>query len=215
MPRRKRDQVIDRADARIVAQLAGDGRAPNVDIAKAVGLSETAVRRRLERLLKTGVVTVQGQVSPEALGFGVNVVLNLEVDIGRAEDVGEILAREPHIRHAALSLGDCGLVLQACFQTHEEMTEFIATRVRSVPGVHRCRVYPLLKVLKSGTDWRPVLDQIGQSSPMAKTRAAPSRKVREAKMPVGPRPNARPTGRPGRRSPRYLTVTQRSGQNNP
>ena len=173
MPRRKRGQVIDGADARIIAQLAGDGRAPNVDIGKAVGLSETAVRRRLERLLRTNIMTVRGQVSPEALGFGVNVVLNLQVDIGQAEDVAEILAKDPHVRYAALSLGDCGLVMLACFRTHEEMTEFIANRVRSVSGVHRCQVYPLLRVLKSGTDWGPVLDQGGQSSSAAQTRPAP------------------------------------------
>lgn len=202
--RRKRGQVIDGADARIIAHLSEDGRAPNVDIAKAVGLSETAVRRRLERLFRTNVVTVWGEVSPEALGFGVNVVLSLQVDMGQAEDVAQLLAKEPEVRYAALSLGDYGLVILACFRTHDEMTGFIASRVRSVPGVHRCQVYPLLKVLKSGTDWRPILDQVGQPSAAAKTQAARSRKVRKAKTPVGPaagQPKARAPRRRGRRSP--------------
>jgi len=157
MPRRKRNQVIDAADARIIAQLSRDGRKANVAIAQEVGLSETAVRRRLERLLKNNIVRVVGRLNPEAVGYGVDAILALLVDFNRVEEIGEQLSREANVRYAAVALGEYDLVLWVSFRSNAEMMEFIAGKVRNMPGVLRCQAYPVFRVIKQPEGWVPPL----------------------------------------------------------
>ncbi|MBI2917908.1 MAG: Lrp/AsnC family transcriptional regulator [Chloroflexi bacterium] len=157
MPRRKRNQVIDGADARIIAQLARDGRKPNVAIAQEVGLSETAVRRRLERLLRNGIVRVVGRLNPETIGYEVDAILALLVDFNKVDEVGEKLSREPNVRYAAVGLGEYDLLVWVSFRSNAEMMEFVASKVRNVPGIIRCQVYPVLRTIRRPEDWAPPL----------------------------------------------------------
>lgn len=156
MPRRKRGVLVDATDARIMSQLATDGSALNVDIAKAAGLSETAVRCRLERLINTHVLTVAARIDPEAVGYRVNAILNLQVHFGHAEEIGNRLAQEANVRYVAISLGQDDLVAWTCFRSNGEMMDFVANRVRSIPGVHSCQLYPLLGVLRCSEGWNPL-----------------------------------------------------------
>lgn len=47
---------LDSIDEKIISILKEDSRRPYVDIAKAVGLSESAVRRRIKHLLDSGII---------------------------------------------------------------------------------------------------------------------------------------------------------------
>jgi DNA-binding Lrp family transcriptional regulator len=62
---------MDGIDQRIVSQLVADARSSYSEIGKAVGLSAPAVKRRVDRLLDTGVLRgFTAVVNPEALGWG-------------------------------------------------------------------------------------------------------------------------------------------------
>ncbi|MBI2917940.1 MAG: Lrp/AsnC family transcriptional regulator [Chloroflexi bacterium] len=179
-------------------QLARDGRMPNVALAGMVGLSETAVRRRLERLLRTNMVHVGAQLDPESVGFAVNVTLNLLVEPGRADDVGERLAREANVRYVALCVGQYDLIIGASFRSNTEMLDFIAGRVQSIPEIRSCRVYPLLTILKRGHEWNPLAPESAKAQPGAQ---AARRRPKAAKAPEPPPPTPVPAsrGRPRRR----------------
>src|SRR6478735_3253285 len=65
MPRRDREPpdrsapvVIDDVDKAIVEALQEDGRLPYTKLAKQVGLSEAAVRQRVQRLIESGVMQI-------------------------------------------------------------------------------------------------------------------------------------------------------------
>lgn len=158
MPRRKRNQVIDAADARIISQLAKDGRKPNVAIAQEVGLSETAVRRRLERLFKNNIVQVAGRLNPERIGYEVDAVLALLVDFNRVDEVGEQLAQQANVRYAAVGLGEYDLLVWVSFRNNAEMMDFMSNKVRNLQGVLRCQVLPIMRILKRPGDWMPPLN---------------------------------------------------------
>lgn len=157
MPRRKRNQVIDAADARIISQLARDGRKPNVAIAQEVGLSETAVRRRLERLLRNNIVRVVGRLNPETIGYQVDAILALLVDFNKVEEVGERLSLEPNVRYAAVGLGEYDLLVWVSFRSNAEMMDFVGSKVRNLSGVLRCQVYPIFRTIKRPEEWAPPL----------------------------------------------------------
>src|SRR5918999_4813291 len=62
---------VDTIDQRIIAQLVANARSSYADIGKVVGLSAPAVKRRVDRLLDSGVLRgFTAVVDPEALGWG-------------------------------------------------------------------------------------------------------------------------------------------------
>lgn len=62
---------MDTLDQRIISRLVADARSSYSEIGKAVGLSAPAVKRRVDRLLDTGVLRgFTAVVDPEALGWG-------------------------------------------------------------------------------------------------------------------------------------------------
>src|SRR3712207_6612864 len=61
--------VLDDVSRAIIEQLQEDGRRPYARIATAVGLSEAAVRQRVQRLLDAGVMQIVAVTDPLQVGF--------------------------------------------------------------------------------------------------------------------------------------------------
>ena len=60
---------LDEVSKAIIEQLQEDGRRPYAAIGKAVGLSEAAVRQRVQRLLDAGVMQIVAVTDPLQVGF--------------------------------------------------------------------------------------------------------------------------------------------------
>src|ERR671920_2409484 len=60
---------LDEVSKAIIEQLQADGRRSYADIGKAVGLSEAAVRQRVQRLTESGVMQIVAVTDPMQLGF--------------------------------------------------------------------------------------------------------------------------------------------------
>ncbi len=88
-------RLIDDIDHAIIACLQHDSRTPSAEIARRVGVAERTVRARIDRLVQDGVVRLVALVSPEALGYTVTADVFLEVEIGRVQEVAELVSRVP------------------------------------------------------------------------------------------------------------------------
>ena len=75
-----RPVVIDELDKAIVEALQEDGRLPYTRLATVVGLSEAAVRQRVQRLIEGGVVQIVAVTDPLTLGFRRTAMIGLKVD---------------------------------------------------------------------------------------------------------------------------------------
>ena len=80
--------VLDDVSKRIIEQLQEDGRRPYAAIGKAVGLSEAAVRQRVQRLLDSGVMQIVAVTDPLQVGFTRQAMIGLRVE-------GDVDARSP------------------------------------------------------------------------------------------------------------------------
>ena len=85
-----RDRVpstpLDDVSKAIIEQLQQDGRRPYAAIGKAVGLSEAAVRQRVQRLHESGVMQIVAVTDPMQVGFARAAMIGIRVD-GDAEVV--------------------------------------------------------------------------------------------------------------------------------
>ena len=80
---RKSAVLIDDMSRSIIEQLQSDGRKPYASIGKSIGLSEAAVRQRVQKLLDTNVMQVVAVTDPLQVGFkrAAMIGINVEGDI--------------------------------------------------------------------------------------------------------------------------------------
>src|SRR5262247_4305471 len=103
--------VLDDISKRIIEQLQQDGRRSYTAIGKAVGLSEAAVRQRVQRLLDTGVMQIVAVTDPLTLGFARQVMVGLKVN-GDMRSVADALTKIPEVDYVVICAGAYDLLAE-------------------------------------------------------------------------------------------------------
>src|SRR5262249_4603328 len=98
------DLILEDVNKRLIELLQRDGRMSYASMAKIVGLSEAAVRRRVQRLLEHGVMQIVAVTDPLTLGFARQVMVGITVE-GDTRPVAKALAEIPAVDYVVLCAG--------------------------------------------------------------------------------------------------------------
>ncbi|MBS2992516.1 Lrp/AsnC family transcriptional regulator [Rhodococcus erythropolis] len=122
-PQSPNDAVVafSETDRVILRVLAGDGRLPNDKLARAAGVSEATIRRRVDELRRTGAIAVRAVVDPAELGLPVEAMLWIKAAPRDIDAIGESLLSHPGIRYAAAITGEYQIVADLIVATKEEL----------------------------------------------------------------------------------------------
>jgi Lrp/AsnC family transcriptional regulator for asnA, asnC and gidA len=143
--------VLDDISKRIVEQLQADGRRSYAAIGKAVGLSEAAVRQRVQRLQEAGVMQIVAVTDPLTLGFSRQAMIGLKVD-GDLEKVADDLAAMEEIDYVVITAGSWDVLVEVVCEDDDHLLE-ILSRVRGVPSVRSTETLVYLKLRKQTYTW--------------------------------------------------------------
>jgi Lrp/AsnC family transcriptional regulator for asnA, asnC and gidA len=143
--------ALDDIAKRIIEQLQADGRKSYAAIGKAVGLSEAAVRQRVQRLHETGVMQIVAVTDPLRLGFRRQAMIGLRCE-GDLEKVADVLAAMDEIDYVVLTAGSFDLLLEVVCDDDDHLLE-ILSRVRAVPSVTSTETFVYLKLRKQTYTW--------------------------------------------------------------
>jgi Lrp/AsnC family transcriptional regulator, regulator for asnA, asnC and gidA len=143
--------ALDDISKRIIEQLQADGRQSYAAIGKAVGLSEAAVRQRVQRLHETGVMQIVAVTDPLRLGFRRQAMIGLRCE-GDLEKVADLLAAMEEIDYVVLTAGSFDLLLEVVCEDDDHLLE-ILSRVREVPSVTSTETFVYLKLRKQTYTW--------------------------------------------------------------
>jgi Lrp/AsnC family transcriptional regulator, regulator for asnA, asnC and gidA len=143
--------ALDDVAKRIIEQLQADGRQSYASIGKAVGLSEAAVRQRVQRLHETGVMQIVAVTDPLRLGFRRQAMIGLRCE-GDLDKVADDLAAMDEIDYVVLTAGSFDLLLEVVCEDDDHLLE-ILSRVRSVPSVTSTETFVYLKLRKQTYTW--------------------------------------------------------------
>jgi Lrp/AsnC family transcriptional regulator, regulator for asnA, asnC and gidA len=143
--------VLDDISKRIIEQLQADGRQSYAAIGKAVGLSEAAVRQRVQRLHEAGVMQIVAVTDPLRLGFRRQAMIGLRCE-GDLEKVADHLAAMDEIDYVVLTAGSFDLLLEVVCEDDDHLLE-ILSRVRGVPSVTSTETFVYLKLRKQTYTW--------------------------------------------------------------
>lgn len=144
---------IDKIDRAIIACLQRDSRTPSAEIARQVGVAERTVRARIDRLVQDRVVRLVAIVNPQALGYTVTADVFLEVELGRVQEVAELVASFPEVSYVGLTTGDRDISLQIFAPSVDQLYAFVTERLNHIPGVLRAKTFVIPRIVKSIDRW--------------------------------------------------------------
>ena len=144
--------VLDDVAKAIIEQLQQDGRRSYAAIGKEVGLSEAAVRQRVQRLIESGVMQVVAVTDPLQLGFPRQAMVGIEVS-GKLEPVATALAEMDEVDYVVITAGSYDVLAEVVCESDEKLLELISEKIRGIPGVSRTETFMYLKLRKQTYSW--------------------------------------------------------------
>lgn len=144
--------MLDAQDKAIIAELQRDGRAPYAAIADTVGLSETAIRKRVKRLTDAGVVQIVAVTDPMQLGFDRQAMIGIRV-AGPLEPVAEALSAMPEVDYVVITAGSYDVLAEVVCESDAHLLELVSGRIRAVEGVRETDTLMYLKLQQQTYAW--------------------------------------------------------------
>lgn len=144
--------ALDEVSKHIIEQLQQDGRRSYAAIGKAVGLSEAAVRQRVQRLLDSGMVQIVAVTDPMQVGFLRQAMIGVNVT-GDAQEVADRLADQPEIEYVVITAGSFDLLVEVVCRDDDHLLEIINQRIRSLDAVTGTESFVYLKLRKQTYAW--------------------------------------------------------------
>ena len=136
---------MDAIDRAILQELQTDGRIAYAELGPKVGLSPSAARQRLQRLLDTNVVQVVGVTDPMAMAGQAMALLGVRVE-GDSRAVADELARHDEIVYTVLTAGTFDLFTEVVCRTQAGLLDFVNDVVRAIEGVEAVESFPYFAI---------------------------------------------------------------------
>lgn len=149
---RKSSTPLDAASKAIIEQLQQDGRRPYAAIGKAVGLSEAAVRQRVQKLHDTGVMQIVAVTDPTQVGFSREAMIGITVT-GDVDAVANKLAELPEVAYLVEVAGKYDILAECVTEDDEHLLEVVNKRIRAIDGVISTETFMYMKLLKQTYTW--------------------------------------------------------------
>ena len=151
---RSAEALLDDASMHIIRELQRDGRRPYTAIAKTVGLSEAAVRQRVQRLLDAGVMQIVAVTDPLRVGLHRQAMVGIRVD-GDVRELAAKLAANDEIDYVVICSGAYDVLVEHTVRDDEHLLDVINTQIRSIPGVRSTEMFVYLRLEKQTYSWGP------------------------------------------------------------
>ena len=144
--------MLDDVSKAIIEQLQQDGRRSYGSIGKAVGLSEAAVRQRVQRLLDSGIMQIVAVTDPMQVGFPREAMVGITIS-GNIEQVAAALEPLPEVNYLVICAGGFDILVEVLAEDDDHLLRVINDRIRAIPGVLRTEAFVYLKLCKQIYSW--------------------------------------------------------------
>ena len=146
------NRSVDDMSKAIIEKLQRDGRRSYAGIGQDVGLSEAAVRQRVQRLIDAGVMDIVAVTDPMQLGFNRQAMVGIRCQ-GDTTKVAERLAKIDAVSYVVLTAGNFDALVEIVCANDAELLELLNTEIRAIPGVTSTETLVYLKLVKQQYNW--------------------------------------------------------------
>lgn len=148
--------MLDELGQEIVRELQEDARQSFREIGRKLEVSEGTVRNRVRGLVQSNTMKISAIPNPEQLGLNFMCIMCIEVKVGSAQRVEQLLIESPNIYYLCGCTGTFDIIGIFLFHTPREFDEFVKNVIANVPEIVRTSTFVVMHVSRS--PWEHNLD---------------------------------------------------------
>jgi Lrp/AsnC family transcriptional regulator for asnA, asnC and gidA len=171
---------LDRTDRQILALLRDEGRRPNTEIARTIGVSEPTVRKRVDRMLQDGVLKVLAVLNEAATSYSVDAIIGIRVRTGQMRPVGRQLADIDQVAYVGYVTGSYDIIIEVLLRTSDELLQWLSSGFEHTDGIVASETFTVLNTEKLSYMWLPTDVHDAAGSTPADPAQQPAAKARSA-----------------------------------
>ncbi len=151
----KNKAIIDEVDKQLINLLQENARRTNVDIAKRIGVSESTVKYRIDRLIKNDIIYFLVLLNPHAIGYPIICSILLRTDPGIVRNIGKKLREINDVVYIGYLAGRFDLICSLYLKDLEHLPELIRNKISTIPGIRSITTLFQIDIKKSSYLWKP------------------------------------------------------------
>jgi Lrp/AsnC family transcriptional regulator for asnA, asnC and gidA len=152
-PAADRKPLLDELDRQIIRCLQSNARMPNTEIARALNVTETTIRNRVNRLLDEDLIEMVALITPKAKDATVSAFISVFVAPDAVEEAIRVLKPRPEVRYLGRMLSRSQILMETFFTDHDHLLAFQDECLGRLPGVQAVDTSLVLKVEKLSYEW--------------------------------------------------------------
>ena len=143
---------LDTVDRAIISELQIDGRMSYTELGPRVGMSQAAVRQRVNRLIDRGVMQVVAVTDPLSLGLSTQAMVGITVS-GDVRAVAAAVADLVEAEYVLITAGRFDVLAEVLCEDNDALLTLVNDRILQIDGVASTEVSPVLKMEKLTFSW--------------------------------------------------------------
>jgi len=143
---------LDTVDRAIISALQIDGRMSYAELGPRVGMSQAAVRQRVNRLIDRGVMQVVAVTDPLSLGLSTQAMVGITVS-GDVRTVAAAVADLVEAEYVLITAGRFDVLAEVLCEDNDALLTLVNDRILQIAGVASTEVSPVLKMEKLTFSW--------------------------------------------------------------
>ena len=143
---------IDEIDSKIIRLLKQNGRMRNTELAKKLKISETAIRKRLQRLFDNEIIQVVAIVNHHKVGYGIEGNIKIKIDTKKTERIIQKLEVIDALWYIALLTGGADFDVEFSVKSQGDLKDLLAN-INNIDGVINAEPSFRLQLVKNRYDW--------------------------------------------------------------
>lgn len=149
--------TLDQTDVNIMKLLEENGRRPNVEIARALGIAESTVRKRIDRMQQAGAFRTVIVPDFSVLGLKGHIIVGIHAELGKAPEIAQRLGEREEVRFVALTTGAFDVIIDVFLPSVADFLGFIQDELAHIPGIKGVETATVLDQPKSRYNWTEML----------------------------------------------------------
>ncbi len=144
---------LDRIDRQLIAALQVDGRRSYTRLASDIGVSESVVRYRMQRMEREGILQIVGIADPLKIGFDLMALVGLRIAPGKLDSALALLRSFSETSYVASLAGSYDAIAEVVCRDTAHFNELLTQRIRGIDGVVSSDSFLILEIHKMAYGW--------------------------------------------------------------
>ena len=142
-----KELALDQTDRQIIAALQENGRESYKSIAARLGVSDSTVRLRTERLIRSGYLRISASVNPMFFEDGLTATVGVSLE-GRANaEIMRAIAALDGVQSVANVSGRFDLLVEIHVASRNELRRFLVDDLSAVGGIQNTETFLYLETI--------------------------------------------------------------------